>query len=64
MNSWHWEVVHGPARIPSTLPPTDSRGALLGVQRDEERAYCDDLVRRMIEYEIDPVNFFKIQRKT
>jgi hypothetical protein len=30
--------------------------------RDEERRYCEELQRRMLEWEIDPVNFFKLQK--
>jgi hypothetical protein len=27
---------------------------------DEERRYCADLERRLLEFETDPVNFFKV----
>lgn len=56
-----WRAIYGPARIPSTLPPTRADGRLVEPQGgDEERRYCADLERRLLEFETDPVNFFKV----
>lgn len=55
-----WSVIHGPPRIPSTLPPTDRDGKLVQLDEDSERAYCAEIERRILAYELDPVNFFKI----
>lgn len=54
-----WSVIHGPPRIPSTLPSTTDDGKLVKYP-DEDRAYCAEIERRILAYELDPVNFFKI----
>jgi hypothetical protein len=62
-----WRAIYGPARIPSTLPPTRADGRLVAPPgaggEDEERRYCADLQRRILEFETDPVNFFKVGGK-
>jgi len=56
-----WDALHGPPRIPSTLPPTYADGRLVEPQDvDEEHRYCADLERRLLEFELDPVNFFRV----
>ena len=61
MATGKWSVVlNGAARIPSMLPPLDIHGDVAG--DESEAAYCADLVRRMVEFELDPVNFFKMPR--
>jgi len=58
-----WSVIDGPPRIPSTLPPTDKDGNVIKLSLDEERAYCAEIERRILAYEFDPVNFFKVGKR-
>ena len=53
--------IDGPPRIPSTLPPL-SEGRAVDDEAEMERRYCADLSRRMLEFELDPINFFKMPR--
>jgi hypothetical protein len=60
-NQGKWDKLFGPARVPTRLTPTDRERD--GVSWDNERAELDELKRRLLAFELDPVNFFKIGRK-
>jgi hypothetical protein len=51
-----WSALYGPSRIPSTLPPEEPPAGT------EEEQYSADMARRMLEFELDPANFFKMPR--
>jgi hypothetical protein len=56
ITSGRWSVLYGPARIPSTLPVEDPPAGT------EEEQYSAYMARRMLEFELDPANFFKMPR--